>query len=373
MSREGVDHALARLTEEKDRIAASLLDLDTTLLLQGVGFTGETRRRADELKDRIAALWTLYDPYSRVLDAAVLLRGRGSRPPLDELTLLLTGASVEIPEVARRTLKGPATKALTLQAVVGRMTPLYDEAAALVETAEAAWSETTRKLEGVEAAFARAVALDVADPELDRLQDRFATLDVHADPLGRHPELDRLAAEVPQLVELLREAAMVRVDFTDRANKIKDLLHEITTVREATRQAAQIVLEKIASPALPPLRSDDLPCGLPDLERLRDQRRWRELAPALTALELAVTTALQAARQDNDLVQGLLDRRAELRGRLDAYRIKAKRLGMAEDPVITRLYESARELLWTSPCDLRQATVALAAYQKALSSKAAQA
>jgi hypothetical protein len=373
MSREGVDHALAQLTEEKDRIAASLLDLDATLLLQGVGFTGETKRRADEIKGRIAALWTLYDPYSRVLDEAVRLRGRGSRPPLEELTHLLAGASVEIPEEARRTLKGPATKTMTLQAVVDRMTPLYDEAAALVETAEAAWSETSRKLEGVEAAFARAVALDVADPELDRLQDRFAALDVHADPLGRHPELDRLAAEVPPLVDLLREAAKARVDFTDRTNKIKDMLQEITVIRAATRQATQLVLEKIASPALPTMTGSGLPGGLPELERLREQRRWRELAPALIALEQEVTAALQTARQDHDLVQGLLDRRAELRGRLDAYRIKANRLGLAEDPVTTGLYESARELLWTSPCDLRQATVALAAYQKALSPKAAQA
>ncbi|MEO5876691.1 MAG: hypothetical protein ABIS86_08005 [Streptosporangiaceae bacterium] len=376
MGREGVDHALAQLSEEKDRIAASLLDLEGTLLLRGVGLTGETERRAGELRDLIAGLWALYDPYSQVLDEAVRLRARSSRPgqeQLAELTRLLTGTSVEIPEAARRTLQGPAVEAMTLRAAVARMTPRYDEAAALVERAEALWSATGRRLEAVQAAFARAVTLDVSDPQLDRLRDRFEALEVHTDPLGRHPELDRLALEVPPLLELLREAAQVRTDYTDRTRRITDLLQEVAATRTAALDAARTVGQKIASPSLPTLTGPDLAGRLPALERLREQRRWRELAPALTELERDTAAALAQITRAHGQIQGLLDRRAELRGRLEAYRVKAKRLGIAENPDVARLYESAWELLWTSPCDLRPATVALAAYQKALSPKAAQA
>ena len=67
---------------------------------------------------------------------------------------------------------------------------------------------------------------------------------------------------------------------------------------------------------------------------------------------------------------GLLDRREELRGRLDAYKAKAGRLGLAEDTALTELHQRAYDLLWTSPCDLRGATVTLADYQRAITSRA---
>ncbi|MGH3763344.1 MAG: hypothetical protein ACRDTB_37155, partial [Actinophytocola sp.] len=63
---------------------------------------------------------------------------------------------------------------------------------------------------------------------------------------------------------------------------------------------------------------------------------------------------------------GLLDRRAELRGRLEAYRVKAARLGYAEDLALERLHQRTQELLFTAPCDLPAATRALNRYQQAL-------
>ena len=60
----------------------------------------------------------------------------------------------------------------------------------------------------------------------------------------------------------------------------------------------------------------------------------------------------------------------ELRGRLEAYRAKAARLGGSEDAELAAIYERARELLWTSPCDLREATVTLSGYQQAITSRA---
>ncbi|MEV4679013.1 hypothetical protein AB0K34_45840, partial [Actinomadura sp. NPDC049382] len=76
------------------------------------------------------------------------------------------------------------------------------------------------------------------------------------------------------------------------------------------------------------------------------------------------------ARETTGVIRGLLDRREELRGRLEAYRAKAARLGHAEDAELARIYEQARELLWTSPCDLRKATVSLSGYQRAIMSRA---
>ncbi|RFU38686.1 hypothetical protein DZF91_26365, partial [Actinomadura logoneensis] len=75
------------------------------------------------------------------------------------------------------------------------------------------------------------------------------------------------------------------------------------------------------------------------------------------------------AARHRDLAAGLLERREELRGRLGAYRVKAARLGLAEDADLLTIHERARELLWTSPCDLRAATVALSGYQQAVNSR----
>ncbi len=57
--------------------------------------------------------------------------------------------------------------------------------------------------------------------------------------------------------------------------------------------------------------------------------------------------------------------RAELRGRLDAYKAKAARLGKAEEPMLVERYDVARRLLWTAPCDLRAAEYAVLRYQQA--------
>ncbi len=57
--------------------------------------------------------------------------------------------------------------------------------------------------------------------------------------------------------------------------------------------------------------------------------------------------------------------RAELRGRLDAYKAKVARHGFAEDALLVERYEKARRMLWSAPCDLRAAEQAVLRYQQA--------
>ena len=61
---------------------------------------------------------------------------------------------------------------------------------------------------------------------------------------------------------------------------------------------------------------------------------------------------------------GLVDRRGELRGRFDAYRAKAARLGVVERPDVLAAGDRVHDLLWTRPCDLAAATVAVVEYQR---------
>ena len=67
---------------------------------------------------------------------------------------------------------------------------------------------------------------------------------------------------------------------------------------------------------------------------------------------------------------GLLERRAELRGRLSAYRVKGARLGFAEHPDLTARHKLAYDLLHSRPCDLPAATRAVHGYQHLLATLA---
>ncbi|MGI8335399.1 hypothetical protein ACRYCC_36085 [Actinomadura scrupuli] len=395
MSREGIDHALRRLREEKDRIATALLDLDTHQgyqLLKGTKLTGVTVRRWIDIQTGVASLWRLFDAYQRALASAEELRARQPRPSADqiaELNRLLTGPSVEpagaeIP-LEKRTLLGPATERLTLDDVVSRMTTLYEETTDAVAATHAIWSALLSDLAESEEAWQAterlALSLEAVDPELDRIGRRLAEIRalVVADPLslthdGRADtrRIAQIRADLAPFRSRLEEAVAIRDEHGERLHRARVSAGLVEAAEAQARQARDLVLEKIASPVLPdvPALAPVLSDRLAALGGLRDQGRWPELAVALDELDHEAAEALEKARTAHELITGLLDRRNELRGRLEAYRAKAGRLGLVEDAEPSRLYDHAHQLLWTSPCDLRQATVAVAAYQRAIGSPA---
>jgi hypothetical protein len=83
-------------------------------------------------------------------------------------------------------------------------------------------------------------------------------------------------------------------------------------------------------------------------------------------VETAVLLARTGAAEQQGLADGLIARRDELRGRLEAYRAKAAARGRAEDERLAGLFTRAHDLLFTAPCDLRAATRAVHAYQSGL-------
>jgi hypothetical protein len=183
--------------------------------------------------------------------------------------------------------------------------------------------------------------------------------------------IDEIGRELATLRGRLEDAVRVRDEHDKRAGAIQATIGLVEAAEHEAVEAQDRVLAKIASPALPelPAFSAALRDRLAALEGLRDEARWIELATRAAELERAVATALDQARETTGLITGLLDRREELRGRLDAYKAKAGRLGLAEDTALTDLHQQAHDLLWTSPCDLRRATVALADYQRAIASR----
>lgn len=396
MSREGVDHALSQLRADAERISAALLDLDShegSRLLKGARLTGETWRRWDETQRRVATLWKLFDAYSRVLDQATALRGESGRPDADLLLILsgmLTGPSVDLPDgevpLDQRTLLGPDRRRVTLDEAVRLMSDAYEESAAVVVAADNAWTALLLPLDDVEDGWrdaARAAhELDgVRHPELDRIGRELTALGraVRTDPLslvtGSGSEvkpdtskLDRLRGELEKVRAELADASAARDGHTALVDRLTAAIDEVAEAEHAARESRATVLAKIDSPGLPdPVEpSAGLRDRLAALAALCAENRWRELAVRAAELDRAVDVARERVQADHALGSGLLDRRSELRGRLQAYQAKAGRLGLAEDAVVSGLHDRARDLLWTAPCDLRAATAALAEYQRAI-------
>ncbi|RSN41682.1 hypothetical protein DMH08_38895 [Actinomadura sp. WAC 06369] len=391
MSREGVDHALRGLEAERDRISVSLVELEGhegLRLLKGARLMGETFRRWEAARARLELLWRLFEAYRGVLDEASGLRDRSSRPDvatLAELSGLLSGASVPLPDgevpLADRTLLGPRERSVPLDEAVALMSEAFEFVAREVAAADAAWSALLLPLEEAEAQWRDAAKLAHAldgtrHPELDRLGRELTALGrvVRTDPLslvrdGRADtsRLDRLCGTLRALGDELAGVTRMRDGYAGVAARLAESVEEVAGVEAEAAEAYATVRVKIGSSTVPePARG--LAAGLRDrlaaLERLREAGRWVELAGRVAELERTAEDALERARSDLRLSTGLLDRRAELRGRLDAYRAKAARLGLAEDERLSALYEEARDVLWTAPCDLRRATALLAEYQR---------
>jgi hypothetical protein len=361
-------------------------------LLKGTRLTGGTKRRWIDINGRMATLWKLFDAHGKVFVEAQELRARHSKPgqaQLAELTRLLTGTSVELVSgeipLEERTLLGPTGEWLTLEAVVRRMTPLYEETAGMVASTDEIWSGLLTRLGQVEET-ARAVealhgSLAIREPDFDRIAGLLAAVGetARSDPLSLSSDgradtsrIDEIGRDLAALRGRLEDAVRIRDEHDERARGIAAAIELVETAEHEAAQARETVLVKIASPALPdvPSLSASLRDRLAALEGLRRDGRWMELATRAAELERTVATALDQARETTGLITGLLDRREELRGRLDAYKAKAGRLGLAEDTALTELHQRAHDLLWTSPCDLRGATVTLADYQRAITSRA---
>ena len=394
MNREEIDRTLGRLKGERERITQLLLGLERHQgyqMLKGTPLTGATATRWADIDGRMATLWRLFDAHGKVLGEAEELRERHGKPSpaqLAELTRLLTGFSVELESdvpIEKRSLLDPTGEWLSLDGVIQRMNPIYEETTGLVASVNEIWSALLTRLGEVEDT-ARAVeslhaSLGVREPEFDRVAQALASvrdaarsdpLSLAADGRADTSRIDAIGAELAALRVRVEDALRIRDEHDEGTRGIDAAIGRVEAAERETVAARDTVLAKIASPGLPelPARSAALRDRLAALAGLRGEGRWLELATRAAELEQAAAGALDQARETTALLTGLLDRRDELRGRLDAYKAKAGRLGLAEDTALTEIHQRARDLLWTSPCDLRAATVALADYQRAIASRA---
>ena len=395
LTRDNVDAELARLDADAGRVSDALVELteyNAYKLLETAPLSGTTAQRWQRISAKIAALWDDFTAYQDVLNRAREIRGRRVKPRSEDLaaiTELVRGSSITLSTKAvalsERTLLGPSTisERATLTETLNRMNTEYQLAADFIAQTEEAWNNLFAAADPVQARLKRLgeTARQIGDRSVSTavagLIDSYSALrrEVFADPLGltapgttfpgRLAEIDR---QIGVVAEAASHQADLRADYERGTEHLRQLIGRVDEVEAAQRAVAQTVRDKILIENLPAFttQAPALRARLAALDALREQGAWGRLTSEAAILADALDASLAAATKVEKLMSGLLERREELRGRLQAYRVRAARKGAAENQALEAYYQTARELLWTKPCDLAAATRALGVYQKAV-------
>jgi hypothetical protein len=395
LTRENVDDELARLEADAGRVSDALVELteyNSYKLLESAPLSGATAQRWQRMSTKIAALWDDFTAYQDVLNRAKEIRGRRVKPRPEDLaaiTRLVRGDSITLSTksvaLSERTLLGPSTisETATLTQTLNRMNTEYQLAADFIAQTEEAWNRLFAAADPVQGRLkalgetARGIGDRSVSTAVAGLIDSYSALrrEIFADPLGlvaAGSAFGGRLAEVERQIGVVAEAAAqqadLRADYDRGTEHLRQLVERIDQVESAQRQVAQTVRDKILIENLPAFttQAPALRARLAALDALRAQGQWARLTSEAAILADALDAALAAATKVEQLMSGLLERREELRGRLQAYRVRAARKGAAESQPLEAYYQTARELLWTKPCDLAAATRALGVYQKAV-------
>ncbi|KPC84934.1 MULTISPECIES: hypothetical protein [Streptomyces] len=407
MGRDEADRTLARLRAEHEAIETSLLALEEHAgrrLLEGATLAGVTKERWGSAKRSITLLWRYFDAYAGTLASAREIRARRRYPgrsDLVALTDLLRGDGVTVANQAAAgpgaSLTGPArlSERFTLEELVARMNDLYAQALDMILASDSVWSALPARIDLLAAELRRTGSLahsvgvrpgeHPAGDDLESIAEELTTLreQVISDPLafwvpgpgsaapggGRADttRYDRAARALEDVRREIEAVLAVRQDAEQRLVQVRDLLSRANRTLAEARLARGEVLAKIAASEVPAVSGPPtvLQERLAAASAYRRHSQWNRLSPLLESLEREAEEELLRARESLTSVTGPLAVRAELRGRLDAYRAKVARHGLAEDPLLIERYDAARRMLWSAPCDLRVAEQAVLRYQRA--------
>ncbi len=364
------DRDIAGLAAAHDRLATALYAVDvhqTHALLRGVEPRGATARLWSGVD--VGRLWSGFVAAGAVLERLRALGGRSR--DADAARILAAPVPVEpldgLPDLA------PAAFLAELErqcaAAAGALDRIGAARAALTDRI----IELDTALEAAVAAHHRLGAdhTPTTGPLQRRLQQVYAEA-LH-DPLTIDESAwTALRDDLARTVRRLSELAALRTALPARLSRLDMLVDALAAAEQRAREARAAAVAKIADTGLPDPAGvhDRWQAAVADLVRATDALDldgWPALDRRITALDRDLGLAVTAAEDRAAAATGLLDRREELRGRLEAYRAKAVRLDRVEEPGLAERYRAARDLLWAAPCDLRAATRAVFAYQQALS------
>jgi hypothetical protein len=373
LTTDEIDRELASRTKEVASMSATLVELDNHAGLVHIRTyppTGVTAQRWTVIEKSLSQLWEDLGRMTSILESAQTLRARRSKPDDDdraELTRLLHERPLEVSRqlipLAQRQISGPgeAVEYVGLADTADRMHSAYPDVIEFLDAVDGINSLIAQRLAP---SRERLDETGVARPkEIAELLAVSAT-----DPLSlTERDVDKRVIAIADRIERqsheLADLAALQANWPDALAKAA---LELDTLRDVTQNAAQVRshAEQVVLAGPIPVHTDAEPA-------LRAALRSITTADpaALLSLQRRTEAALRAAREHEELAQGLLDRRSELKGRLTVYEAKAARLGLGEDPDLLASSRIAAGLLSRRPSDLRAVTRAVTDYQQLIVEK----
>jgi hypothetical protein len=367
LTTDEIDRELESRTKEVAAMSATLIELEDHPGLEHVRVyppTGVTAQQWAVIEKSLAQLWEDLGRMTSILESARTVRARRSKPDDDdrsELTKLLLERPLEIARrpipLAKRQISGlgEAVEYVGLADTAERMHAAYPAVIEFLDGVDRINSlvaeklaPTRKRLDEAGAAGPEEIAELLRISATDPLS--LTTRDIEARITAIAGSVERRSAEIA-------EQAAIQSNWADAIAATAERLDEL---RDASTRAAQIRMEAVQTVLAGPFpERDDAEAGL----RAELRSITSPDPKAVLSLRHRIDAALRAAREEEQLAQGLLDRRSELKGRLTAYQAKAARLGLGEDRDLLACGRIAKGLLSRHPCDLRAVTRAVSDYQ----------
>jgi hypothetical protein len=373
LTTDEIDRELDSRTKEVAAAVATLMELDSHPGLEHVRRyppTGVTAQRWVVIERALGELWEDVGRMTSILDSAKAMRGRRSKPHDDdraELTRLLRERPLEVSReripLAQRVITGPGES-------VG-----YVGLGDMADDMRAAYPAVAEFLDGVDQI--NTLVVTRLAPLQKRLDDAGATGPKQSAELLAVSATDPLSLSASDVEERVR---IIAADVEQRSTELAELAElqsnwaaavtatgaQLDALRAAGASAADVralVEQTVVTGPLPSHEDAE-----PGLRAQLDSITTPDPA-TLRSLRHRIEEALRVAREDEELAQGLIDRRTELKGRLTAYQAKAARLELGEDRDLLASSRIASGLLHRQPCDLRAVTRAVADYRQLLVEK----
>jgi hypothetical protein len=376
------ERQLRELREAAERISSNLVELEldsSRQLLEASALTGESAATWSAASDALTDLWRCHGLLESLLERADKL---GGFRRADQLRSLLQGSSIELGSttvpLAQRRLLGSAelTERCTPTELISAMSASFQQVNQVVSRIGDAWETLTPKIDLGRRMIneARAVAAEVggAEPaQLDAVSTRLQTLAaaVTTDPLSVNPDdVDTLIEALRSRRDELEAGAAFQRGFGAKVLGARELLEQLRDSQADGRAARAELLIKIQVTAAPvvPEQDDDLEGELTQVADLAQTGSWEDARRALDDWTGRAEALLAEARKTVAASRAPIETRNQFRALLEAYRVKAKRLGRVEDPELAEIFASAREVLYTAPTDLAAAAQLVRRYQQAL-------
>ena len=308
----------------------------------------------------------------------------GAEPKLEEIDRLLTGASiqlaiVQIPLSQRGLLSAAETAtAITPSDLLRVMTDAFEVARDAVFAVDAAWTGLESQLveaeTEVEFLIQQTAELGIESQELTIAHQTILQLrdSIDLDPLGVAEETARSIQ--PLLIQIrtrldqqVQQQRQIHQSLTIARQQLKDL----TELNQQAIAAHAEVQEKVSDAVKLPLPLNVTTIAALDqwLHRLEANLAAGMVQPIAVGLAnwtVKVQAAIATEQQTLTANRLPLETRRELRGRLDALKAKALGRGLAEDSTLSALATQAKQLLYTRPTSLVQATELVKQYEQHL-------